>query len=215
MCIRNSKEEEKNNMDKDVKPYKQKGDTCAIACMMMILEYFKIITKANWYDEKRLYKIYKSKYMSGTPFSALAFYMSKNDLEVTIYHENQELFKNDQVAIDEIDFKLAMNEYKEYLKYAENNGTKIVNGININADILKQKLDDGNLVILAGEISNGYHAILLTGYDQNEFKVCDPLYKSKQSRTLDEIEKFMNTSIGRWFISVNANPTKINNIYLN
>lgn len=202
-------------MDKDVKPYKQKGDTCAIACMMMILEYFKIIPKANWYDEKRLYKIYRSKYMSGTPFSALAFYMSKNDLEVTIYHENQELFKNDQGVIDEIDFKLAMNEYKEYLKDAENNGAKIVNGININADILKQKLDDGNLVILAGEISNGYHAILLTGYDQNGFKVCDPLYKSKQSRTFDEIEKFMNTSIGKWFISVNANPTKINNIYLN
>lgn len=201
------KEERKNNMDKNVRPYKQRGDTCAIACMMMALEYYKTIPKANWYDERRLYRIYKSKYMSGTPFSALAFYMSKNDLNTTIYHENQELFKNDRGVITETDFKFAMSEYKEYLKHAENKGAKIVNGIDINVNILKQKLEDGNLVILAGEVSSGYHAILLTGYDQNGFKVCDPLYKSKQSRTFDEIEKFMDTSIGKWFISVN-NKTK-------
>ena len=59
-------------MDKDVRPYKQRGDTCAIACMMMVLEYYKVIPKANWYDERRLYRLYGSKYMDGTPFSALA-----------------------------------------------------------------------------------------------------------------------------------------------
>ena len=209
------KEERKDNMDKDVRPYKQRGDTCAIVCMMMVLEYYKIIPKANWYDERRLYRIYGSKYMSGTPFSALAFYMSKKGLETTICHENQELFKNNQGIIDEIDFNFAMDEYKEYLKYAENNGTKIVNGVNINIDVLKQKLQDGNLVILAGELSGGYHAILLTGYDKNEFKVCDPLYKIKQSRTFDEIEKFMNTSIGKWFISVNDKTKEKENLINN
>ena len=197
------KKERKNNMDKNVRPYKQRGDTCAIVCMMMVLEYYKIISKANWYDERRLYRIYRSKYMSGTPFSALAFYMSKNGLETTIYHESQELFKNDQEVINQNDFKFAMDEYKEYLKYAENNGAKIVNGTDITIDVLKQKLQNGDLVILAGEVHGTYHAILLTGYDQYGFKVCDPLYKTKQSRTFDEIEKFMNTSIGKWFISVN------------
>ena len=54
-------------------------------------------------------------------------------------------------------------------------------GININIDLLKQELQNNNLVILAGKISSGYHAILLTGYDQNSFKVCDPLYKTKQN----------------------------------
>ena len=150
-------------MDKDVRPYKQKGDTCAVVCMLMVLEYYKIIPKANWYDERRLYRIYKSKYMSGTPFAAIAFYMSKKGLKTTIYHENINLFKNDQGTIDKIDFKLAMDEYKEYLKYAKNNGTKIINGININIDLLKQELQNNNLVILAGEISGGYHAIILTG----------------------------------------------------
>lgn len=169
----------------------------------MILEYFKVIPKANWYEERRLYRLYKSKYMNGTPFSALAFYMSKNGLKTTIYHENKELFNNEQRAIDEDTFKLAMDEYKKYLKYAENNGTKIVNGINITIDVLKQNLQNGNLVILAGEVSEIYHAILLTGYSKNDFKVCDPLYKTKQNKTFEELEKFMNTSIGKWFISVN------------
>lgn len=190
-------------MDKDVRPYKQKGDTCAVVCMLMVLEYYKIIPKANWYDERRLYRIYKSKYMSGTPFAAIAFYMSKKGLKTTIYHENINLFKNDQGTIDKIDFKLAMDEYKEYLKYAKNNDTKIINGININIDLLKQELQNNNLVILAGEISGGYHAILLTGYDQNSFKVCDPLYKTKQNKIFKEIDKFMDTSIGKWFISIN------------
>lgn len=54
-------------MDKNVRAYKQRGDTCAIVCMM-ILEYYKIISKVNWYDERRLYRIYGSKYMPGHHF---------------------------------------------------------------------------------------------------------------------------------------------------
>lgn len=75
--------------------------------------------------------------------------------------------------------------------------------MDITIDVLKQKLQNGDLIILAGEISGAYHAILLTGYNQDGFKVCDPLYKTKQNRKFDEIEKFMNTSIGKWFISAN------------
>ncbi len=209
------KEERNSNMDKNVRPYKQKGDTCAIVCMMMVLEYFKIIPKANWHDERRLYRLYGSKYMDGTPFSALAFYMSKNGLKTTIYHENQELFNNNQGIIDQNSFELAMAEYKKYLKYAENNGTKIVNGTNITINVLKEKLKNGDLVLLAGEVPGAYHAILLTGYDQYGFKVCDPLYNTKQSRTFDEIEKFMNTSIGKWFISVNDKTKEKENLINN
>lgn len=190
-------------MDKNVRPYKQRGDTCAIVCMMMVLEYYKVIPKANWYDERRLYRIYGSKYMNGTPFSALAFHMVKNGLETIIYHESQELFRNDQRTMDNDEFKFAMSEYKEYLKYAENKGAKVINGVNITINLLKQELKDGNLVILAGEVIGGYHVVLLTGYDEYGFKVCDPLYKTKQNRTFNEIENFMNTSIGKWFISVN------------
>ena len=189
-------------MNKNVQPYKQRGDTCAIVCMMMVLEYYKIMDKANWYDERRLYKIYGSKYMNGTPFSALAYHMSKNGLDTTIYHADTNLFNNDCGALNNYDFELAMDEYKENLSIAKKSGTKVINGIDINTELLMEKLQEGNLVILAGEIYGGYHAILLTGYDEKGFIVCDPLYKDKQIRSFDEIEKYMNTSIGKWFITV-------------
>lgn len=198
-------------MDKNVRPYKQRGNTCAIVCMMMVLEYYKVIPSINWYDERRLYRIYHSKYMSGTPFSALAFHMAKNGLKTTIYHENSELFRNEYGKFAPIDFELAMNEYKEYLKYAKNNGAKIINGVSINIDILKQKLQDDNLVILAGEVSDSYHAILLTGYDQDSFIVCDPLYTTKQRKTFAEIAKFMDTGIGKLFISVSGKNENLTN----
>lgn len=190
-------------MDKKVKPYKQRGDTCAIVCMLMVLEYYKIIVKANWYDERRLYKIYRSKYMAGTPFAALAFHLAKNGLETTIWHEDKDLFNNKREVIANDAFKLAMDEYKTYLECAVSKGANVICGIDITVELLKQKLREDNLVILAGKLQNCYHAILIVGYDNDSFFVCDPLYKEKQIRTSEEIKKFMNTDIGKWFISVN------------
>lgn len=201
-CLEQLKLERKKYMEKDVKPYKQRGDTCAIACMMMVLEYYKLIEKANWYDEKRYYKIYGSKFMPGTPFSAIAYYFSKSGLNTTIYHSDKNIFNNDKGALSETNFNLAMGEYTDYLKLAKSKGTNIICGSDINCHILRKNLENGNLVIIAGELSGGYHAILLCGYDNGEFIVCDPLFKQKQRRTIDEINSFMDTSIGKWFISV-------------
>ena len=188
-------------MDKDIKPYKQKGETCTIACLMMILEYYHIMDKANWHDERRLFKVYGSKYMAGTPFSALAFHLSKNGLDTTIYHSDELLFNNDKKMLSETDFKLAMDEYKVYLDRAISKGTKVINGVNINAKLLKRELMDGKIIILAGEIAGGYHAILISGYEDDKFIVCDPLFKTKQFRTAEELNSFMNTSIGKWCIA--------------
>ena len=190
-------------MNKNVRPYKQRGDTCAIVCMMMVLEYYKIMEKSNWYDERRYHKIYRSQYMAGTPFSALAYHFSKNGLNATIYHSDKYLFNNDKGILDDEIFKCAMEEYKEYLNKAKLKGTKIINGVDISSQLLKEKIGEGNLIILAGEILGRYHAILLCGYQDNCFIVCDPLYKNKQIRTEAEIDRFMNTSIGKWFIEVN------------
>lgn len=199
------KQERMKKMEKNIRLYKQKGDTCAIACMMMALEYYKIIEKANGYDERRLYKIYGSRYMSGTPFSALASHFSKKGLNVTIFHSDDNLFNNNKSVLSDIDFNLAMEEYKSHLDRAEKLGTKVKKGIEIDINLLRQELQNGNIVIVAGEISGGYHAILLSGYEDGKFIVCDPLYKEKKIRASEEIEKYMNTSIGKWFISINDN----------
>ena len=98
-----------------------------------------------------------------------------------------------------------MDEYKEHLEFAKNYGTKIKNGVDITAEFVKSELEKGNLVILAGELAGGYHAILVSGYDNDKFIICDPLYRNKQIKTTRELESFMNTGIGKWFISVNNN----------
>ena len=188
--------------DRDVKVYKQKGNTCAIACMMMVLEYYHIIEKANWYDEKRLFRIYGSKWISGTPFSALAYHFAKNGLEATLFHSKYNLFENKKNILTDEEFTLAMKEYKEFLKRAKENGTTTKNGIDINPLFLKQKLEEGFLIILAGQLSNQFHAILISGYEDDTFIIWDPLFKDKQRKTFQEIEKFMDTDIGKWCITV-------------
>ena len=196
-------------MDSNIRPYKQRGDTCAIVCMMMALEYYGIIDKANWYDERRLYRIYGSRYMSGTPFSAIAYHMAKNGLNTTIYHSSNNLFDNSIGAINENVFNFAINEYKEYLERAKLKGMKVVNGIDINSDLLIELLRDGNLLILAGSLTVNYHAILISSYEDNNFVVCDPLYKTKKTRSIEEIEEYMNTNIGKWFIAVNNSKNSL------
>lgn len=191
-------------MEKNINVYKQRGDTCAVACLMMVLEYFGIIEKANWYEERRLFRIYGSKYMSGTPFSAIAYHLSKNGLKTSIYHSNPKLFNNDKKELSEDVFQSSMKEYEEHLQRAQLKGTKVVNGIDINAKLIKEKIQNGEIIILAGEINGVYHAILLSGYDKDKFIVCDPLYKSKQIKNEEELNDFMNTGIGKWFISVNG-----------
>jgi hypothetical protein len=207
--------ERRLKMEKNVRIYRQRGDTCAIACMMMVLEYFNIIEKANWYDERRYYRIYGSKYMSGTPFSALAFHFSKNGLDTTLYHEDETLFNNNQRVLSEEDYRLAMDEYVKMLDRAKAKGTNIINGVKINSQLIRDELEKGNLVIVAGQIPGGFHAILISGYDDDKFIICDPLFKRKQFKSAEELENFMSTSIGKWFISVNGKKKNKNQLLSN
>ena len=133
-----------------------------------------------------------------------------------LFHEDLTLFNNTQKALSNESFELAMAEYKIMLERAVLKGTKVINGNKIDANLLRKELEKGNLVILAGEISGFYHAILISGYNEESFIVCDPLHKTKQIKTAEDLEKFMNTSIGKWFISVSNNTKEkqelVNNI---
>lgn len=164
-------------IDNNIKPYKQKGNTCAIARLLMILKHYKIIEKISWQEERRLYRVYHCNYMEGVPFSAIAFHLSKKGLNVTLCHSEKGMFKNEGVLKSE-SFENAMDEYKAYLKNAELKGTKVINGAEINAELLKELLISGNIIMLAGHVGEAFHAILLSGYNDNQFIVCDPLQKN-------------------------------------
>lgn len=187
---------------KEIKPYKQRGMTCAISCMLMVLEYYKIIPEANWIYEKKYYKSYHSKYMEGTPFSAIAWHFVKNNLNVEIIHSEKNMFNNLSHFLPDDSFNDAMREYSNYLEDAIKRGAKVINGCDITCDSIKKKLNEDKLVILAGQTYGSLHAILICGYNEDKFIVCDPLYKQKQEKTDEEISEFMDTPLGKWYIAV-------------
>ena len=189
-------------MKKEIKPYKQNGPTCAIVCMMMVLQFNNLLDNYTKEEEMRLYEMYKSKAMAGTPFSALAFHLGKLGLKTELYHSNKDYFSNEKKSISEYIFNYAIEEYKEYISKASKFGLKVYNGININTELLKEKLDEGKLLIVAGNNDNFLHTILICEYDDNGFFLYDPLQTKKIHKSYKDIEKFMETEIGKWFLSV-------------
>ena len=196
--------EREQTMVHEIKPYKQRGDTCAIACMLMILEYLNIIPKADWKLERKYYRIYQSHYMVGTPISAIAWHFAKNGLDTEVIHSENQIFTNKNSMLPEDLYEETLKEYMTFLNKAQDKGAIIINGKDINCDILRKKLEEDKLIILAGQMGNSLHAILLCGYDNDKFIVCDPLYKQKQIRTKEEIEMFINTKIGKWCVTVTS-----------
>lgn len=201
-------EERRHIMEKDVRPYRQTGMTCAISCMLMVLEYYKIIPKADWSLEKKYYRSYQSRYMDGTPFSALAWHFSKNGLDTEIIHSEKNMFTNSSNLLSNDVFNNAMDEYSSFLEIAKEKGTKVTNGLDVTGNLIREKLEDGKMVILAGSRYGFLHAILVCGYHNDDFVVCDPLYKQKQTKSLQELEDYMNTPLGKWCVVVSE---KVNN----
>ena len=191
-------------MKKEIKPYKQTGPTCAIACMMMVLHYNGLLDSYSNEEETRLYEMYKSKSMGGTPFSALAFHLGKSGLKTELYHSEKNYFSIEKKLISEYIFNYALEEYKEYISKAKKIGLKIYNEINIDIDLLKEKLNEGKLLIVAGKKENFLHAILICEYDEKGFFLYDPLQTKKLHKSYAYIKKFMETEIGKWFLSIDT-----------
>ncbi len=183
-------------------PYKQHRNNCAIACMLMVLEYYKIILKANYFYEKDYEKRYHSRYMDGTPFSAIAYHLSKNHLNVQLIHSEKEYFTNQAQFLPDSVFQNTMQEYQNYLKGIIETGGEVKTGVDMTISFIQEQLQNGYLIILAGMIGKALHAILICGYDFDKFIICDPLYKKRQPKSQDELETFMSTPIGKWCILV-------------
>lgn len=192
-------------MIKDIKPYKQNKMTCAIACMLMILEYNRKIEKANISDEFTLYDMYRSQYMEGTPFSALALHLGKNGLKTKLIHSAKTMFNNEKHVISEYIFDKLITEYNDYIDKAKKYGLEVENGIDISSKLLKQYLDKNSLIIIAGMYKSMFHAILLYGYEKNNFYICNPISASKKKVSYEELYNFMNTDIGKWLLIVYNN----------
>lgn len=159
---------------------------------------------------KKYYRSYKSQFMEGTPFSALAGHFAKNDLDTEIIHSENNMFDNSKKLLSDDVFENTIKEYTSFLDIAKKKGAKVNNGCNISCDLIREKLENDKMVILAGYCNNYLHAILICGYDDDKFIVCDPLYKYKQTKTYNEINDFMNTPLGKWCVVVGEKHTNKN-----
>lgn len=189
-------------MELAVKNYKQKGMTCSIVCLLMVLEYYNLIPKAVSFYEKKYYNLYKSKYTLGVPFSAIAWHFVKKGLKTMLIHSEKDMFSNEKHIFEDAVFKNLIFEYNDFLLRAQKLGLLVSNRVKLDPIFLKKQLEMGRLVVLAGMQDSFFHAILLCGFTADKFIVCDPLKSQKIKMTKEELESFMITPIGSWAIVV-------------
>lgn len=184
-------------MCKNVNTYRQTDDTCAIVCMMSVLEYFDKIKKMDRKQEIDFYRQLKSKVLIGTPFSSIAEYLVNNDFSVELIHSDKNLFHNNNYLKTEI-FNLGMNEYRHYLNKAINGGAELTTCCELTPDLIRNKLKQNQFVMLAGNHGIYLHSILVCGYDKENFIALDPSTGKIEYKTSDEISRFLKTPIGEW-----------------
>ena len=66
--------------------------------------------------------------------------------------------------------------------------------------------------MLAGNTGKELHSILVCGYNNNQFFICDPLMKEKKLITCEELEKYMDTPIGKWCIVSEKKNEKVDRL---
>lgn len=195
-------ERTRHKMIKNVPKYTQNADTCAIVCMLSAMKYYGHISDINIKNEFAYFNKYRSRVLIGTPFSAVAYELAKNDLDVELIHSEKNVFTNQYHYLPNDLFNKGMVEYQNYINLANNEGVKVKNGIDINYDFIISQLKQNKLVMLAGNSGDYLHAILLCGYQGKDIIAFDPLRGNNIVLTPSSLLNYMDTGIGRWCITI-------------
>lgn len=195
-------ERSEHRMIKNVPKYTQNADTCAIVCMLSAMKYYGCISDINSKNEFSYFKKYRSRVLIGTPFSAVAYELAKNDLDVELVHSEPNIFTNKRHYLPKYLFDKGMAEYQKYIDLAKEVNVKVNNGIDIDYDFIIDQLKNNKLVMLAGNSGNYLHAILLCGYDEENIIAFDPLKGGNITLNPIALFQYMNTGIGRWCITI-------------
>jgi ABC-type bacteriocin/lantibiotic exporter with double-glycine peptidase domain len=201
-------------MRKKLRFYKQHSmETCGPACILMLLDLYGKIEYPTPKQEMKLYSLYRSRAFRGVNGAAIANCLSRNSLTVHLIHSSEDMMDNRDGYFPEELFNELLAEYRtEIEKYSDR--VSIVSGAEISCDTLRQELDAGRLIILEtiipgdadGMHDHVLHWVVVYGYEDDLFYVCDPL-SSKIKLTADELEEYMDTPIGRICITVSDENT--------
>ena len=196
-------------MRKKLRFYKQHSmETCGPACMLMLLDLYGKIEYPTQKQELKLYSLYRSKAFKGVNGAAIANCLSRNGLDVHLVHSSPRMMDNRDGYFPEELFAALLAEYRAE---AEKCDSKIIisTGVGITCETLRQELDAGRQIILEtiipgdadGIHDHVLHWVVVYGYEGDLFHICDPL-SSKIKLTAQELEHYMDTPIGKIYISV-------------
>lgn len=181
------------------------AETCGTSCFMMALDYFGIEFPKK-FKEAVYYRKYKVSGEKGTLGSAIAFALSERNLFVKIVHSSENYLDNENGYYTEELYQKFLSEHKKYVKKG---GFLSETGVKITCETIKEELFEEKLVIIQTFIEGNadgihdkvMHWILIYGFENGNFLVCDPGYgKTKLSE--NELEEFMKTPFGRIYIAV-------------
>ena len=196
-------------MRKKIRFYKQHSmETCGPACMLILLDLYGKIEYPTQKQEMKLYSLYRSKAFKGVNGAAIANCLSKNGLTVHLAHSSVEMMENHSGYFTDEQYIALLAEYRAEAAKCDDK-TDISTGVGITCDTLRQELDAGRQIILEtiipgdadGIHDHVLHWVVVHGYEEDLFHVCDPL-SSKIKLTTKELDQFMDTPIGKIYIAV-------------
>lgn len=196
-------------MRKKLRFYKQHSmETCGPACMLMLLDLYRKVEYPTPKQEMKLYSLYRSKAFKGVNGAAIANCLSRNRLNVHLVQSSPQMMDNRDGYFSEELYVALLAEYRTQAEKCVGN-IRLSTGVEITCDTLRQDLDEGRQIILQtivpgdadGIHDHVLHWVLVYGYEDDMFYVCDPL-SSKIKLTTKELEGYMDTPIGKIYIAV-------------
>lgn len=191
-------------MRKKIRFYKQHTmETCGSACMLMILDLYRKVEYPTQKQEMKLYSLYRTKAFKGVNGAAIANCLSRNNLEISLIHSSPQMMDNRGGYFSEELYEALFDEYRAEAEKCVDR-IQLTTGTVITCATLKQALDAGRQIILQcivpgnadGIHDHVLHWIVVYGYEENVFLVCDPL-SSKIRLTEEALDNYMDTPIGR------------------
>ena len=183
-------------------------ETCGISCILMVLHTRGKVRYPTVKQERKLYGIYRCRAFRGTLASAIADCLSRNGLEVSLFHSSSRYMDNRDAYYPEDLYESLLKEYTGTVDSLRGRA-EVETGCGFSAAWYREQLDTEKLLIVQclvpgdadGMHDRTLHWILLYGYEGGDFLACDPL-SCKIRLSEDELKYYTDTPVGSICISV-------------
>lgn len=205
-------------------PWNLTMETCGAACVLMLLDYYDMITHPSLKMEHTVYSHHKVNGYKGMTGAALANCLSdpkealkrfltnpKKALDVHLVQSFEEKMDNRDDLFSQENYEKIMESHLMHLNKCKDR-IQLTTGLDFDTEFLKQALTAGKKVILEcfiPEVEDGppsvLHWVILEKFDVQSglFRVRDPNPRVKLLyHTAAELEDYMDTPIGRICIIV-------------